>query len=279
VVGGDTVYVGAKSGYAAYDLATGGQRWVTRFTGTRDLIADEVGDKWGSYASPVLCGDLLVAFVPRRALVAMNREYGRIVWERELQGTQDWWAAPVAVPDKRPEGLCGDLLVSGGDDGKMILLKPDSGEALWHREVIPGKPYAANYVTGLAVEGERVFAGTVDGQVLCCSLETGEILWRFQSGENLLDMAAHHRGISTVLAPPLVYRDRVIGCGVDGGLYTLDPASGQCVSRTQFDAPISAAPCILDDGLSVATWDGRLYRFAADDAGNLRRPAHAHPGR
>ena len=252
VVAGDTVYMGAKSGYGAYDATTGVRRWETRFIGTLDLIADAIGDKWGCYASPCVYRDLLVALVPRRGFVAMRRDNGRVEWERGLKGTEDFWASPIVV---------GDLLVSGGDNGKLILLRPDSGETVWHRFVIESMPYHSNWVGGLAVTANRIYAVTVEGKMLCCALETGDVLWGFQSGEDLLDMPYFHREIRTILAPPVPYRDMVIVCGLDGGLYLLDAESGECRSHSQFDAPVTAAPCVLDDGFCVASWDGRLYRY------------------
>ena len=46
VVADGTVCVGAKSGYSAYDAASGQLRWEARYSGTLDLSADQAGDKW-----------------------------------------------------------------------------------------------------------------------------------------------------------------------------------------------------------------------------------------
>ena len=40
--------------------------------------------------------------------------------------------------------------------------------------------------------------------------------------------------------------------------------TGNVVSRTEFPAPISAAPGVVDDRLIVATWDGQLWAFGTE---------------
>ena len=46
----------------------------------------------------------------------------------------------------------------------------------------------------------------------------------------------------------------------------MDAEKGAIVSRTEFPAPVSAAPGVVDERLVVATWDGRLWAFG-DNAG------------
>jgi outer membrane protein assembly factor BamB len=64
------------------------------------------------------------------------------------------------------------------------------------------------------------------------------------------------------MAAPVLYGDRLAVCGLDGGLYLLDPVSGQPSASYRLGAPIAASPCAVDGGLCVGTWDGRLYRLA-----------------
>ena len=253
----ETVYVGAKSGYAAYDIETGRERWHTGFVGTYDLIADPPGDKWGCYASPLVHQDLLIAFVPRRGLVALDRATGWVTWELSLDGTEDYWAAPV---------FAGDRLVSGGEPGKLVVVAPRSGEVLWHTEVMevhrpePDKP-VLRYASGLAVDRGRIYAATSQGEVVCCDLQTADILWTFQSGYDLLDMTPGRRGVRSLLAAPVAAQGFLLVSGLDGVLYMLDATSGDRVSETRFDSPLTAAPCLLEDGIALATWDGRLFRY------------------
>ena len=256
-VRGDVVYVGAKSGYAAFDLESGGQLWDTRFVGTYDLIADPLGDKWGCYASPLVFEDLLVAFVPRRGLVTLDRSTGRVAWEPAFDGAEDYWAAPI---------LASDLLVSGGEPGKLIVVAPRSGEVLWHDEVIGGqRPSQGNpslsYASGLASDQGRIYAATSQGEVVCCDLQTGQAIWTFQTGHDLLDMTPGRRGVRSLLAAPVVSKDSLLVSALDGVLYKLDTATGEQLGETRFDAPLTSPPCLMADGFAVTTWNGRLFRY------------------
>ena len=253
----DAVYVGAKSGYAAYNLETGEELWHTRFAGTKDLIADRPGDKWGSYASPLVYDDLLTTFVPRRGLVSLDRADGRVVWERPIEGTEDYWAGPVLV---------GDRLVTGGEPGSLIVLAAQSGEVVWRAEVMAEyEPYPYNpgfrYASGLTVDQNRIYAATSQGEVVCCDLATGDVNWTFLSGHDLLDMTPGRRAVRSLLAAPAVSQGTLLVAGLDGVLYQLNATNGTRVGEARFDSPLTAAPCLLPDGFVIATWDGLLVRY------------------
>ncbi len=249
VIGDGRVYAGAKAGYAAYDLKTGGQQWYTPVEGS---------DNWACYASPQICGNLLLLFVQRRGLMALDRETGDVVWEQPV-GFEFPYATPV---------VAGDLLVSGGGGGSsnlhhfsgeaspLIALRTDSGEGVWSRPVLP-----SSYPTGLLVRDGRIYATTPEGGALCFDFDSGARLWRFQTGDDLLDMVPYRRGLRSILAAPVVFEDRLLICGCDGCLYVLDAASGECRGRTAFGSPITAPPCAVEGGLVVGTYDGRVFCF------------------
>ena len=37
--------------------------------------------------------------------------------------------------------------------------------------------------------------------------------------------------------------------------------TGACISRTALSSPITAAPCLTEDGFCVGTYDGRICGF------------------
>ena len=101
-IDGGTVYAGGKSGYGAYDLTTAEQRWYTSLEG---------GDGWPCYASPQVCGDLLILLVQRRGLMALDRHNGKVVWERtmgvENPYARPWWTAASWSPAAAPRFFTG----------------------------------------------------------------------------------------------------------------------------------------------------------------------------
>ncbi len=247
VIDGETVYAGGKAGIGAYDLNTGGQKWYAEIEG---------GDGWPCYASPQVCGDLLIVLVQRRGLLALDRRKGTVVWERTL-GVENPYARPVV--DR-------GMLVSGsdapslhwfeGDPAHLAVMRVDTGRLIWHRPVLPSR-----YPTGLAVRDERLYATTPDGEALCFDIPSGALLWRFQSGNDLMDMVPARRGVRSILAAPVIHKDCLLICGVDGCLYILNARTGACISRTDLGSPIAAAPCLTEDGFCVGTYDGRICGF------------------
>ena len=237
-------YAGAKSGYGAHDARTGEPLWFRRFSGTLDLIADPTGDKWGAWFTPIVYGELLICLVPRRALTALDRKSGRIVWKHGLPVSQDWWASPILV---------GDTVVSGGEPNRLLAVRARDGGVVFDEKVLNESAVADNYVSGLAVEGPRLYAGSGDGKVISCDLATGGVKWEFRTARAMLDMAPQRRDASTVLAPPVLYGGRVVACGADGVMYHLDAESGEGEGTTRFASPITAAPVPLEDGIVVVT--------------------------
>ena len=247
VIADTMVYAGGKAGYGAYDLETGAQQWYTEIEG---------GDGWPCYASPQVCGDLLVALVQRRGLMALNRHNGTVVWERTL-GVENPYAQPA---------VSGDLLVSGSDTpglhwfkghpAHLAVLRVCTGEVVWHRPVLPSR-----YPTGLAVRDDRLYASTPDGEALCFDVHSGALVWRLRTGDDLMDMVPARREVRSILAAPVLYGDDLLVCGCDGCLYVLDAHTGARKRRTPLGSPITAAPCVTEDGFCVGTYDGRLYGF------------------
>ena len=168
--------------------------------------------------------------------------------------------------------MAGDLLVSGsevdhvhwyhGDPAPLIVLRAQTGEIVWHRPVLPSR-----YPAGLAAGGDRIFAATPDGEALCLDLQSGELLWRYGVGEDLLDMVTARRQVRSILADPVLHGDRVLVGANDGCLHVLDAETGACESRIAFGSPISAAVCLTGDGICLGTYDGRLVCLAAPGDG------------
>jgi len=234
VIAGDSILAGGKAGYGAFALETGASLWHTPL---------ESSDNWSCYANPLVYRDLLIALVQRRGLLALHRATGQIVWEQEL-GVEYQYGSPV---------LGGDLLISGGDGGHLAVLRAESGEPLWHRPVL-----GTGYPTGLAVGGEDIIAATADGRARCHDLHSGDLRWSFQTGADLLDMTPYRRGISSLLAAP-VLRDGLVLCGGnDGVLHVLEKRTGHRLNRVILGAPITATPYWMDSELLIGTCVGPL---------------------
>ncbi len=251
VIADCTVYTGGKAGYGAYDAKTGEQRWYATLT-TPVGSGDPVGDGWGSFPSPIVVGGLLITHLSGRGLAALNRATGEIAWETPL-GITHYFSSPV---------VAGGLIISGVEFGQLAAIEPESGEIVWQGDVLD-----AQYPTQILVEGERMYVTTNQGRIRCLGLKPREAFWSVQTENDLLDMNPFRRGVRSMWAAPVRYGDLLVVGGIDGRLYMVSPETGAVVSRTEFPAPISSAPGVVDDRLVVATWDGRLWAFGDEGRG------------
>jgi hypothetical protein len=125
-------------GYASSTMAADAER-VYAFFGKSGVVAlDHDGKElwqadvgsglngWGSAASPVVYGDLLIvnASVESESLVALDRRTGKEVWR--AGGVKDAWNVPLVVP--RPGGK-DELVVAMFR--KVLGFDPKTGERLW----------------------------------------------------------------------------------------------------------------------------------------------------
>ena len=241
VIADGTLYAGAKAGYAAFDLKTGEQQWY---------VPVEDSDNWSCYASPQVYEDLLLLLVQRRGLMALDRQSGDVAWEQKV-GVEYPYPTPVVT---------GDLLISGGDSSgetsHLTALQAISGEVVWDKPIL-----SSSYPTGLLVRDGLIYAATPEGEALCFDFNSGALRWRFQTEDSLLDMVPYRRGVRSILAAPVHFEDCLLICGCDGCLYALDAASGKCRGRVVFGSPITAPPCVVEGGLFVGTYDGRIFYF------------------
>jgi len=115
---GGRVYVFfGKSGVFAFDHE-GNQLWRT-----------EVGSGtsgWGSAASPVLHGDLVIvnASVESESLVALKKRTGEVAWR--AAGIKEAWNTPLLAPTAG-----GKLELVVGMPRKLLAFDPDDGNPLW----------------------------------------------------------------------------------------------------------------------------------------------------
>ena len=236
VIAEDTVYVGARSGYGAYDLETGAPRWYAEIEST---------DAWSCYASPQVYRHLVIVLISRRGLLALDRATGDVVWEQDLE-TEYQYPSPVVV---------GDLVLSGGNADELVLLKGDTGEIVQRHAVAD-----ARYVAGLTVDGDRIYAAMPDGMVQCRELSSGGLCWQAELGEALVDMTPYVRGSGASLASPVVFGGRIVVPGCDGCLHLFDP-DGTSLGTVDLGAPVSAAPGTDGRRLYVGTYDGDVFAF------------------
>lgn len=247
---GDTIVAGSKAGYGAFDVNTGEQKWH---------FAPSDGDEWPSYLRPqVYKNEICILIVQRSGILALDMADGAIAWELELPveyfcGSPVLAGHVVVISSASPHT---GASLTGGLEGDLAVLEAGTGKVRAHfSSILPG------YATGLAVADNRIYASTAAGTAHCIDLETGKEYWRFQTGDDLLDMTPYRRGIQSLLAAPELYNGHVLLGAGDGRLYVLDGETGECTDSADLGAPITAAPCATPNGFCVGTYGGTLFGF------------------
>lgn len=201
--------------------------------------------------------------------------------------------AVCVLPDHR--------IVSAGDDGKLRIWNPDTGELI---KILGGHRFVALAVSALA-DG-RLVSGSADGVLHVWDSDSGEILktfkeksfggllsilalepsrvivgywngalrvWSFESGDVLQTLEAHE---GAVPALSRAGEGRVVSASYDGTLRIWDLESGQAIRVLQGHQGRVLAVAQLDDQRLVSAADDRTLRVWDIDSGQTLQILQGH---
>lgn len=277
-VGGDMVYVGARSGrMLALDIRNGDQRFAFPPEGQNPLE--------GLYGTPALIDGVL--YVPgydgkiyalNPSDLSLNWQYpsdvsrlGRIVGGvtvaqgglvlfgssdgfvralRASSGLKEWefktdkmvWSTPT---------VAGDTVYVGSLDHKLYALSLQDGVPRW------SAPFQAEgaIVSSPLVAGGKVFFGSFDRQLYAVDAATGREAWRFE-------------GDGWFWSSPVGQGQRVYAADTRGVVYALDMSTGRAAWRSNLEKPVLSSPVIVENNLVVAT-DGGIVHVLSPATGAL----------
>lgn len=195
---GRTLYVASLDGRLyALDATSGSRLWDV-----------EVGA--GLISDPVLAGGTIVVGAADRRLYAVDVAQRALKWPAPPRAENWFWAEPLVV---------GDTVYAPNLDGTVYAVALNDGSVRW------------TFVAENPVRARPLLAGDVlvvvdrEGVVYGLDAATGNEVW--DSRPALLDRA---------LADPIPFGDRVLLTTQNGGLFLLDPGSGQ-VQRITLPRP------------------------------------------
>jgi hypothetical protein len=206
---------------------------------------------WGTGASPVLYGDLLIvnASVESASLVALDRKTGKEVWR--AGGIKESWNTPllVAAPGGKTELVVAIL-------GKVLAFDPATGTALWNCRT----DISWYMVPSLVAH---------DGIVYCIGGRSGPAALAVRSGGRGDVTKTHHLWVgnkgSNVSSP--IYHEGHLYWAHDGlgVVYCAEAKSGKVVYEQRLDRvdQIYASPVLADGKLYYQSRRGTVYVLAA----------------
>lgn len=190
-------------------------------------------------AAPIMYGTVVVAGFDNGKVAAVSAANGAVAWQAtlaqprgrtELERLVDVDARPVQV---------GDDLFLVGYQGRVVLVRPASGQLVWSQDM-------SSY-SGMAADWNHLFVSDADSEVVALDRTNGVEVWRNKSLR------------ARALTAPAVFGDSVVVGDLQGYLHFLSRDTGELQARIRVgDEAIVSAPLVLDAGLAVQTSGGLL---------------------
>ena len=227
-------------------------------------------------AAPIICEGAVYYSTYRGSVFKLNSESGEVIWRTPLSG---------AIVEHQPT-FRDSLLYVADKNARLFALEADSGDVRWEYE-LPSSPSGPALVIpdhviipteeglipvlrldgttrvqieapgkisgGLACIGPTIYGTTTEGDVFAGDLGFGGTLWQTRIGK-------------PILAPPVVWGQRVVAVTAEGGIYFLNFSDGEITDSLDLATPVSSSPIVYDGKLYIAAEEGILFALTADNA-------------
>lgn len=271
-LGGDLAVVGSSDGdLVALDKSSGEIRWQRKLSSEivspplvargvvtvrtvdgvlRGLKASDGEETWQvkfevprlslrGNAAPIMYGTMIIAGFDNGKVAAISAANGAIAWQATLAQPRGRTELERLVDVDAQPVLVGDDLYLAGYQGRVVLVRPASGQLIWSQDM-------SSY-SGMAADWSKLFVTDENSEVVALDRKTGTESWR-QSGLR-----------ARALTAPAVFGDSVVVGDFEGYLHFLSRETGELQSRVRVGKEaIVMPPVILDAGLAVQTSGGQL---------------------
>jgi len=175
--------------------------------GGRELWTVELGS--APTGQPLFTDAAVLVSTADGLLLALDRFDGAVLWSTSLR-------AQVVMPMVEEGGT----VYVGTNRDEIFALDLEKGEPRWVYRRSVARYLSVRGGAGVAVEGERVFAGFSDGAVVALAVDDGRILWEVATS------AGSARRFRDSDAIPAVRDGTVYATVFNDGVYAFDAATG-----------------------------------------------------
>lgn len=223
-VHGDRVYtLGAMGDLLCLDVSTGKVVWQKSLP--QDFAART--PMWGFASAALVDGDRLVIMAagPERAVVALDRRTGALVWSSG-GATEPGYSSPILAT------LAGRRQLIAWHPEMITGLDPETGRQLW---TVPHHIREGLAIVTPAIEGNRLAVSSQYGGALALEFKPGAaepaLLWSHTTG-GAPEREWKKAGFNTTLSPVLLMGRHFYGVSLYGEFCCLDANTGQRVWTT-----------------------------------------------
>ncbi|NNF51668.1 MAG: outer membrane protein assembly factor BamB [Gammaproteobacteria bacterium] len=216
----------------------------------RGLSADDGKESWQvqfevprlslrGNAAPIMYGTVVIAGFDNGKVAAVSAANGAIAWQATLAQPRGRTELERLVDvDARPVQVGEDLYLAGYQ-GRVVLVRPASGQLIWSQDM--------SSFSGMAADWNRLFVTDENSEVVALERKTGIEVWRNKQLR------------ARALTAPAVFGESVVVGDFEGYLHFLSRETGEFQARIRVgkDA-IVTPPLILDAGLAVQTSGGQV---------------------
>jgi outer membrane protein assembly factor BamB len=201
------------------------------------------------FSSPAVAGELAFIGSCNGVVHAIDTRTGQARWTyNALQDggkRAEFHGNPVAA---------NDLIIFGSDDrnpggiGHIYAFEQATGKVRWKYRA------GAGVMADIVRHGDRVYAVTLQDELVCLDLSSGQARWTFASGWV-------NERMTNVMAAPAVADGRVFFGGQNGVVHAMDASSGRLAWKREVGAPVVTPLVLAHDAVYFGTFDQRIHRL------------------
>lgn len=228
----------------ALDVKTGRIQWQVAGAPSQATLIGGSG--------PVIANRVAIMPFGSGDLVAALKSSGLRVWGSAVAG-QRRGRAYSNISDITGDPVLADgVLYAANAGGRIVALKPGSGERIWTANEGAYSP--------VLPAGDSVFMISDQGELLRLDRETGERIW----GKRLpyfVNRKVKRREAVYAHYGPVLAGGRLLVASNDGLMRSYDPATGSLVGTTDLKGGAASNPAIVNGTLYIVTEKGQLAAF------------------